>query len=173
MTMDAKARKRIYPELRIKQTHLFPRILGMLFVLIGLGLVVGNIVLAVKENDLARLLYALVGLLFSYVGLLATGLDLWEWLRALLHRRTWQGVQLAADGEIVDRAVKRRVDDEGSVSHTYWITVRFDTTEGPVVLKTQVEQRQYARLRGAETVVVRYALDNPRLALLEGEWEDQ
>jgi hypothetical protein len=170
--MDAKARKRIYPELRIKQTHLFPRILGVLFFLIGLGLVVGNIVLAVNGHDPARLLYALLGLLFAFVGLFAAGLDLWEWLLALLHRRTWQGVQVTADGEIVDRAVKRRVDDEGSVSHTYWITVRFDTTEGPVVLNAQVEQRQYARLRGAEMIMVRYALENPRLALLEGEWED-
>ena len=66
--MDAKVRRRIYPELRIKQTHLFPRILGVLFILIGLGLVVGNVVLAVKDHDSARLLYALFGLLFSLCG---------------------------------------------------------------------------------------------------------
>ena len=172
MAMDAKVRKRIYPELRIKKTHLFARILGVLFTLIGLGLVVGNVVLAVKGQDPARLLYALLGLLFAYVGLFAAGLDLLEWLIALLHRRTWQGVQVTADGEIVDRVVKRRVDEEGSVSHTYWITFRFESTEGPVVLKAQVEESQYVRLRGVEMIIVRYALDNPRLALLEGEWED-
>ena len=172
MTMDAKVRRRLYPELRIKRTHLFPRILGVLFVLIGLGLVVGNVVLAVKGHDSSRLLYVLIGLLFSYVGLFAAGLDLREWFVALLHRRTWQRLQVTADGEIVDRTVKRRVDDEGSVSHTYWITVQFDSTEGPVVLNAQVDKPQYVRLGRAEEVMVRYALDNPRLALLEGEWED-
>lgn len=170
--MDAKVQGRIYPELRIKQVGLFPRLLGVLFTLIGLGLVVGNIVLAVKQQDPARLLYALVGLLFTYVGLLAAGLNLWEWLIALLHRRVWQRQQITADGEIVDRTVKRQVDDEGNVSHKYWITVRFDSVEGPVVLRAQVDRSLYSWLAGADTISVRYALEDPRLALLEGEWED-
>ena len=170
--MDPKVQKRIFPELRIKQRQVMARILGVLFFLIGLGLAIGNVILAVREHDTSRLLYVLFGLIFAYVGLYAAGLSLWEWLVALLHRRVWQGQQITADGEIVDRTVQRHVDDEGNVSRKYWITVRFDSVEGPVVLKAQVEQSLYSWLGGTDTIGVRYALENPRLALLEGEWED-
>jgi hypothetical protein len=170
--MDPIVQKRIYPELRIQQRQVIARILGVLFSLIGLGLVIGNAILAVGEHDSSRLLYALFGLIFGYVGLYAAGLNLWEWLVALLHRRVWQRQQITADGEIVDRAVRRQVDDEGNVSHRYWITVRFDSVEGPVVLRAQVDRSYYLWVGSTDTIAVRYALENPRLALLEGEWED-
>ena len=170
--MEPTVQKRIYPELRIQQRPVIARILGVLFALIGLGLVIGNVVLVVREQDSSRLLYVLFGLIFGFVGLYAAGLSLWEWLVALLHRRVWQGQQITADAEIVDRAVSRHVDDEGNLSHKYWVTVQFDGVEGPVVLKAQVDQSYYLWLRTADTIAVRYALENPRLALLEGEWED-
>ena len=84
----------------------------------------------------------------------------------------WQGQQITADGEIVDRTVSRQVDDEGNVSHKYWVTVQFDSVEGPVVLKAQVDRSHYLWLGTAGTIAVRYALENPRLALLEGEWTE-
>ena len=167
--MESRAQKRIYPELRIQQRQVFARILGVLFALIGLGLVIGNVLLAFRENDSSRLLYALFGLIFGYVGLYAAGLNLWEWLVALRHRRAWQRQQVTAGGEIVDRAVNRQVDSEGNVSHRYWITVRFDSIEGPVVLRAQVDQSYYLWVGRRDTLAVRYALENPRLALLEGE----
>ena len=170
--MDPTVQKRIYPELRIQQRQAIARILGVLFALIGLGLVIGNAILVVREHDPSRLLYALFGLIFGYVGLYAAGLNLWEWLVALLHRRVWQGQQITAEGEIVDRAVRRQVDDEGNVSHRYWITVQFDSVEGPVVLRAQVDRSYYQWVGRTDTIGVRYALENPRLALLEGEWQD-
>jgi hypothetical protein len=170
--VEPTIQKRLYPELRIQQRQVIARILGVLFALIGLGLVIGNAILAVSEHDSSRLLYVLFGLIFGFVGLYATGLNLWEWLVALFHRRVWQGQQITVDGEIVDRAVRRQVDSEGNVSHRYWVTVRFDSVDGPVVLKAQVDRSYYLWLGTAETIAVRYALENPRLALLEGEWEE-
>ena len=170
--MEPDVQKRIYPELRIQQRQVIARILGVLFALIGLGLVIGNAILAAREHAPSRLLYVLFGLIFGYVGLYAAGLNLWEWLVALLNRRVWHGQQITADGEIVDRAVRRHVDDEGNVSHKYWVTIQFDSVEGPVVLKAQVDQSYYLWLGKTDTITVRYALENPRLALLEGEWDD-
>lgn len=46
--MESRAQKRIYPELRIQQRQVFARILGALFALIGLGLVIGNVLLAFR-----------------------------------------------------------------------------------------------------------------------------
>ena len=170
--MEPEVQKRIYPELRIQQRQPFARILGVLFALIGLGLLIGNVLLAFGDSDSSRLLYALFGLIFGFVGLYAAGLNLWEWLLALLHRRVWQAQQVTADGEILDRAVKRQVDSEGNVSHRYWVTVRFDSIDGPVVLRAQVDQSYYLWAGRRDTVSVRYALEDPRLALLEGEWRD-
>ena len=169
--MDAKVRRRIYPELRIKKTQALTRIAGILGVLVGIGLLVGNIVLSSRDPGLKRWVFGLVGLSMIYYGLLWSGVDLAEWLFALIHHRTWKGLQVMADGEIVDRTVKRRVDSEGSVSYTYWLTFRFDSTEGPVSLKARVDKECYERFNEGDPVAVRYARENPRLALLEEEWD--
>jgi hypothetical protein len=170
--MEAKMRGRIYPELRIKHTHALARILGPVLSIIGVGLLIGNILLAAQDPEPLRLIFGVVGLVMIYGGLVTAGLDPLEWLFALLHRRTWQGLQVMADGEIVDRNVKRRVDEEGQVTYTYWVTFRFDSTEGPVALRARVDKPQFDRLKGVDEIQVRYALDNPRLALMEGEWAE-
>lgn len=170
--MEARVQRRIYPEPRIKKTHGLNRILGIVGVVIGLGLVLGNVVLASSEPGWKRWVFGLVGLSMVYYGLRSAGLDPMEWFFALVHRRTWQRLQVTADGEIVERNVRRRSDDEGNISYTYWVTFRFDSTEGPVALRARVDKPQYDRLEGGQTVQVRYALDNPRLALIEGEWAE-
>ena len=53
--------------------------------------------------------------------------------------------------------------------NTYWVTFRFPSAGGPVTLKAQVYKPQYERLKEIQTVTVRYALENPRIAVLEGE----
>jgi hypothetical protein len=171
-TLDAKVQRRIYPELRIKHTHALAWILGPVLAIIGVGLLIGNILISVRDPELMRLIFGFVGLAMIYGGLVTAGLDPVEWFFALIHRRTWQRLQITTDGEIVDRNVKRRVDDEGQAAYTYWATFRFDTPEGPVVLRGQVDKPQHDRLAGVQTVQVRYALDNPRLALMEGEWTE-
>jgi hypothetical protein len=172
MMGDKAVQKRVYPELRRSDKGVLTRLLGILLLLIGFGMVIWNVVLAVSEHNLGRLLYALLGLFFVYGGALAIGVDLREWLFALLHRRAWRRLQVSAEAEIVDRKAKRHEDSYGNVHYTYWVTFRFASTEGPVTLEARVDKSQYDRLEGAEMVMVRYALENPRVALLEGEWED-
>jgi hypothetical protein len=169
MINDKAIQKRIYPELRRSDRGVLVRMIGILFLLIGFGVVVWNVVLAVSERNSGRLLYALIGLLFIYGGIWALGVDLREWLGALLHRRTWRRLQVSAEAEILDCDTKRHTDSYGQVHYTYWVTFQFASTDGPVTLKAQVYKPQYERLKEAETVPVRYALENPRIALLEGE----
>ena len=170
MIDDKAIQKRIYPELRRRDRGVLVRIIGIPFLLIGFGVVVWNVVLAVSERNSGRLLYALIGLLFIYGGLWALGVDLREWLFALLHRRAWRRLQVSAEADILARDTKRHTDSYGQVHYTYWVTCRFASTDGPVTLKAQVYKPQYERLKEAETVPVRYALENPRIALLEGEY---
>lgn len=172
MMRDDPVQKRIYPELRRRDRGVLVRLLGILVCLIGSGVVVWNVMLAVSERDLGRLLYVLIGLFFIYGAIWAMGVDLREWLFALLLRRTWRRLQVSAEAEVLDRKTKRHQDSYGNVHYTYWVTFRFATTDGPVTLEGRVYKPQYDRLEGTETVMVRYALENPRVALLEGEWED-
>jgi hypothetical protein len=172
MVGDKAVQKRVFPELRRSDKGVLSRMLGILFLLIGSGVVVWNVMLAVSERNVGRLLYALIGLFFIYGGTWAIGVDLREWLFALLHRRAWRRLQVSAEAEIVDRKAKKHQDSYGNVHYTYWVTFRFASTEGPVTLEGRVDKPQYDRLQRADTVMVRYALENPCIALLEGEWED-
>lgn len=173
MTVQKGIEKRIYPEVRIQERGILPRIVGVAFALIGIGLTIGiGIPSLVQGPSLGPLVFVAVGLVFVYAGLYASGLDLREWVLALIHRNTWQGLQVRADGEILDRTIKEHRDSYGGVTYTYWLTFRFDSTEGPVTLRARVDKGYYERFNEGDPVAVRYALDDPRLALLEGEWED-
>ena len=171
--MDRGIEKRIYPAVRIQERGIGARIGGVLFVLIGLGVMLGiGLPSFFDEPSCGPLMFVLVPLVFIYAGLHTAGLDLWEWLLALVHRRTWQGVQVTADGEILNRNVKEHTDSYGKTTYTYWLTFRFDTAEGPVTLKARVEKWRYDRLSNGDPIQVRYALEDPRLALFEWEWEN-
>jgi hypothetical protein len=170
----ASVQRRIYPGFRIQARTLLMRIMGVPFVLFGLGALLGAAIFVTQGIDLAVLMLGVFGLVFTYVGLYAAGLDLKEFLLALLHRRAWQGPQATADGRITDRDIEehKHKDDYGRVSYTYtyWVTFDFSTTEGPVRLKTPVvEKWRYDQLKRGQPVKVRYAQEDPRLALLE--WE--
>ena len=175
--MGDHVQSRIHPELRIEKKGASDRIVGIFLVVLGLvvmGATIGlQVSLGVSFGGCTWFLMAAVSFGLIYLGLRYAGLDLKEWLLALLQRRAWQRQQLTADGEIVDRAVKEHKDGYGEVLYyRYWVTFRFESTKGPVVLKARVDKQQHNKLARARSVMVRYAPGNPRLALLEGEWED-
>ena len=145
------------------------RILGVLSALIGLGLLAFTPAGVTGGIDLEVLMIGFVGLGFIYAGMQFAGLDLKEFVLALLHRRAWQGPQVRAHGLITDRDIEERKDDNGRVSYTYWVNFDLPTTEGPVRLKAKVDKRRYDQLKRGQPVKVRYAQEDPRLALLE--WE--
>lgn len=170
MTRGGGIEKRIYPEVRLQERGMGARIGGLVFVFIGLGVMVGiGIPSFLEEPSFGPLMFVLVPLIFIYAGLYAAGLDLREWVLALINRRAWQSLQVTAGGEILDRTVKEHRDSYGDTTYTYWVTFRFDTAEGPVTLKGLVDKGYYDRVSKGASINVRYALENPRLALLEGE----
>ena len=173
MERGAPVQRRIYPKPRIQERHLLARIMGVPFVLFGLGALVLSAVGVTQGIDLTVLMAGVFGLVFTYVGLYVIGLDLRELLLALLHRGAWQGQLVTAEGRIIHRDIEehKHEDDYGGVSYsyTYWITFGFPTTKGPVRLKTPVDEQRYDQLKRGQPVKVRYAQEEPRLALLE--WE--
>jgi hypothetical protein len=169
MSDDKTIQKRIYPEFRRMDRGVVYQVIGILSFLIGFVVLAWNVVLVVSGRDSDRLLYILIGLVIMVGGVWAFGVDLREWLGVLLHRRAWRRLQVSAEAEILTRDTKKHTDEYGQVHYTYWVTFRFPSADGPVTLKAQVYKPQYERLKEVETVPVRYALENPRIALLEGE----
>jgi hypothetical protein len=173
MAGDAPVQRRIYPKPRIQERHPVVRILGVLFALFGLGLLVLSVAGITEGIDLKVLIIGFAGLGATNVGLVWAGLDIKEFVLALLHRGAWQGQQATAWGLITDRDIKERkhTDDYGGTSYTYtyWVTFDFPTTGGPVRLKAKVDKQRYEQLKRGQPVKVRYAQEDPRLALLE--WE--
>ena len=169
----APVQRRIYPKLRIQERHPVVRILGVLFALFGLGLLVLSAAGITGGIDLKVLIVGFAGLSATNVGLHWAGLDLKEFVLARLHRRAWQGQKATAWGLITDRDIKERkhTDDYGGTSYTYtyWVAFDFPTARGPVRLKAKVDKQRYEQLNRGQPVKVRYAQEDPRLALLE--WE--
>ena len=175
MAEDAKVQGRMYPELRIRKTGTISRIQGTFLIVVGLGAMAFFVNMAVGDPLGGGCPFALalfLGLPLIYLGLWYAGLSLGEWLFALLQRRVWRGPRVTVQGQIVDRrAGKYR--HEGRFHTVLLITFRFQSALGPVVLRTEVDEARYKQLKGVEQVMVRYAVENPRLALLEWEWEDE
>ncbi len=164
--------RRIYPGL-IRERPLGSRILGVLVALIGLGLLILSAAGITWGIDLEILMLGFAGGLgFTFAGLYLVGLDLQEFVLGLLHRRAWQGPHVTAHGLITNRHIEEHEGEFGGItytSHIYWITFGFPTTEGPIRLTTTVDERIYGQLKRGQPVKVRYAQEDPRLALLE--WE--
>jgi len=171
------AQQRIYPELRFAERTTGERVLGIGSVLVGLSPLVW-IVTHLKDPDLDLVkwfsLLLLLGPIFIGAGAWSVGVKPAEWLAAITYRRAWLHSQQTTQAEFVECFIEPHEDGYGGVSYyTYWVVVRFDCSSGKfdlrTVLKARVSESQYWHLENANTVTVRCAARNPRIALLEGE----
>ena len=53
---------------------------------------------------------------------------------------------------------------------TYHVVVRFEARGRQVLLQARVSEALYAACWRGQMLALRYAHDDPRIALLEGEW---
>ena len=97
VSLDFFAQQRQFSSLFLER-GIGARIGGVLFVCIGLGVMVGiGLPSLLQEPSFGPLMFVLVPLIFVYAGLYAAGLDLWEWVLALINRSTWQRLQVTAE----------------------------------------------------------------------------
>jgi hypothetical protein len=73
------------------------------------------------------------------------------------------------EATVLDCDTQEYEDAYGGKSHTYHVTVRFDANGKQMTLKAKVGGELYGRLEQGQTISMRYAKDDPRIALLEGE----
>jgi hypothetical protein len=146
-------------------------IIGIACVVVGWCLILGLI----GERDAAPgVLLFLAGCFFAFIGmaLAGGGAAPWEWWAFVVFGLKWRRSHASARASVIERIAERRQGYE-DLYYVYWITVRFESSQGPVVLRAKVSKPQYERLEGARTVNVHYAPKNLRVALLEGEYKEQ
>ena len=78
-------------------------------------------------------------------------------------------------GRAEDRRKKEHRDEYGEYSYTYHVTVRFEAEDAKkgtrvMALKACVSYLVWDGLMGGESVRIRYASEDPRIAHIQGEW---
>jgi hypothetical protein len=119
---------------------------------------------------------ATLGLALIVVGAGLLGLGLWMIVspssRRNIYRRSMRETTATSKGAFVDE----RTDEYGRVHFSYYVTLWFEaeTDRGSVrymALRPRVNKRIWSSMAGADRQVrVRYAAEDPTIALIEGEW---
>ena len=115
-------------------------------------------------------LFALVAL--PGAAMLAIGL--WSWLAASSARNVFLRSMKETVGTVEDLD-KKEHQGEYADTHKCFVTVRFDAEDARMgtrvmVLKARVAHSSWKRMKCGNIVGIRYSAENPRLALIEGEW---
>ncbi len=76
---------------------------------------------------------------------------------------------------MVDRLKKVKGDDDYGPKYKYFVTVRFEADEPEtgtrvIALTARVAHHIWKGMKRGDTVGIRYAAEDPRIALIEGEW---
>ena len=113
---------------------------------------------------------------FPFVALPGVGvvaLALWKWRSATVNREVLLRSMKETWGTVEDLRKEKHKGEYGT-SYTYCVTVRFEADDAEMctrvmVLKAQVSNRVWKGLRSGEFVGIRYAAEDPRIALIRGE----
>ena len=103
---------------------------------------------------------------------------LWRWRSATTNRDLLLRSMKETVGTVGDLRKEEHESDYGGTSYTYHSTVCFeaedaeDAEEGTrvIALEARVSEDIFESLRWGEAVGIRYAAEDPRIALIEGEW---
>ena len=136
-------------------------------VIIGVGLAILPNVFGLREEATlsAVLVRSGIGILVMIAGLLIR--------RALIKR--WLALSTIAVAKVYTYTENRKRKylikyDSGTIERTvYFVNVRFEANGKSVQLKIKISSFLYSELHNRDSVRIRYANADPRIALLEGE----
>ena len=117
---------------------------------------------------------ALAGVVIFLAGAALVGLALRNWFSPTSARNVWRRSMRETTGTVARTYREEREDSYGS-SYKYFVTVVFKADhagEGTRVtsLDFQVPQRRWKEMESGKSVGIRYAAEEPTIALIEGEW---
>jgi hypothetical protein len=108
-------------------------------------------------------------------GIAVVALALWRWQAAEVHREVLLRSIKETVGTVEDLRKEEHEDKDGHLSYTYYVTVLFEADDAKMgmrvmELKAQVARRLWTGMNRGDAVHIRYAAEDPRIALIEGEW---
>lgn len=123
-----------------------------------------------KPVPIFRLFLRMGGWLVVILGLVFVGLSLVSASDADLARR-FDDEGRQANGTISHKRFARTRNPDGSLSTSYWMTLRYPTHAGEVVMQERlVNAAEYLRATRGDRVSLRYLPDDPRTIELAGNW---
>jgi hypothetical protein len=116
----------------------------------------------------------LAGVVILLAGSALVGLPLRNWFSPRSARNVFRRSMREATGTVVRTYREEREDSYGS-SYKYFVTVRFKADHAKlgtrvISVKFQVPSRRWKKIKSGGTVGIRYAAEDPTIALIEGEW---
>ena len=112
--------------------------------------------------------------LIALPGAAALAIGLWSWLAASSARNVFLRSMKEAVGTVEDLDKKEHRGEYGK-EYKYFVTVLFEADDANmgtrvIALKAQVAHSSWKGMKRGDTVGIRYATEDPRIALIEGEW---
>ena len=118
----------------------------------------------------------LLSLLCLLPGVVLSGWALWNWLAPWGARNVFRR-SMKETSAVVCRAWRDEQTNEwgGHTGYKYWVTISLQAADvhgdsRDIPLKLRVKRPIWESLEADMTVTARYAAENPRIALIQGEW---
>jgi hypothetical protein len=141
-----------------------------LAVFVGMGLAVMGVSTAMYGSNLP----VYVAVFVTLVGAALVAWSLWRWLSPASPRNLFFASHRQTDGTVTGLDKKKGHSDYGP-DYSYYVTVLFEADDANMgtrvlALEAEVAHRIWKGMKHGDTVGVRYVPQDPRVALIEGEW---
>jgi hypothetical protein len=118
---------------------------------------------------------AYLNLVLILAGVVLVACALWTWLAPWSARNVFLRSMKETVGTVEDLDKKEYRGEYGK-EYRYFVTVLLEADDANmgtrmITLKVQVAHSSWKGMKRGDTVGIRYAAEDPRLALIEGEWE--
>jgi hypothetical protein len=144
----------------------------------------GNLVLVIMVGGALILVAGIIFLftrlnvcgLLSLAGVALLGWGAWIWKWPASRRNVYLRSMKETTGTVKGAAIRQHTDEYGNVYFRYYVTVWFDAETGEdevrrVAVRARLKERIWSSVAVTESeVTVRYASEDPTIALIEGEW---
>jgi len=117
---------------------------------------------------------SLLGVVSFLAGLAMEGWAFWNWLQPSSPRNIFRRSMKETTGTVA-RVYETEHEGDYGKSYKYFVTVRFKADHAKlgtrvISVKFQMPHYRWKRMESGGTVGIRYAAEEPTIALIEGEW---
>lgn len=146
---------------------------AQVLLMIPVGIAVAYFGVQILKNE-GSVKGSVMGVMFFLAGLAMVGWAFWNWLEPSSARNVFRRSMKETTGTVA-RVYKTEEEGDYGKSYKYFATVRFKADHAKlgtrvISVKFQVPRGRWKEMESGGTVGIRYAAEEPTIALIEGEW---